>query len=105
MLNLIQHLTKSMSYETLKSQTPKPEIYYWRTVSGQEVDFVIEQGRKLLALEVKLTTKPSVQDIRHLLLFLEEYPKAVRGVLIYAGSHLQWLHSRVVAVPWWWIDL
>jgi hypothetical protein len=88
-----------------ESQTPKPEIYYWRTVSGHEVDFVIERGRKLLALEAKLTTQPSVQDIRHLLLFLEEYPEAVRGVLVHAGSRLQWLHSRVVAVPWWWLDL
>lgn len=88
-----------------ESQTPKPQIYYWRTVSGQEVDFVIEQGRKLLALEVKLTTRPSVQDIHHLLLFLEEYPETVRGVLVHAGSHLQWLHSRVLAVPWWWLDV
>ncbi len=88
-----------------ESQTPRPEIYYWRTVSGQEVDFIIEQGKRLLAVEVKLTTQPTVQDIRHLLLFLEEYPEAVRGVLIHAGSRLQWLHSRVVAVPWWWIDL
>jgi uncharacterized protein len=88
-----------------ESQTPKPGIYYWRTVSGQEVDFVIEQGRKLLALEVKLTTRPSVQDVRNLLLFLEDYPEAVRGVLVHAGPRLEWLHSRVVAVPWWWIDL
>jgi predicted AAA+ superfamily ATPase len=88
-----------------ESQTPKPGIYYWRTVSGQEVDFVIEQGQKLLAMEVKLTSRPGVQDIRNLLLFLEDYPEAVRGVLVHAGPRLQWLHSRVVAVPWWWIDL
>ncbi len=87
-----------------ESQTPKPGIYYWRTVSGQEVDFVIEQGKKLIALEVKLTSRPSVQDIRHLLIFLEEYPETVRGVLVHSGSHLQWLHSKVVAVPWWWLD-
>jgi predicted AAA+ superfamily ATPase len=88
-----------------ETRTPKPVIYYWRTVSGQEVDFVIEQGKKLLPFEVKFTLRPSVQDARHLLLFLEDYPEAVRGVLVHAGSRLQWLHSRVVAVPWWWLDL
>jgi predicted AAA+ superfamily ATPase len=88
-----------------EAQTPKPGIYYWRTVSGQKVDFIIERGRKLLALEVKLTTRPAVHDIRNLLLFLQEYPETVRGVLVHAGSRLQWLHSRIVAVPWWWIDL
>jgi predicted AAA+ superfamily ATPase len=101
-------------YETLvylhlrawcEAQTPKPAIYHWRTVAGQEVDFVIERGRKLLALEVKLTNRPGVQDIRHLLLFLEEYPETVRGVLVHTGNRLSWLHSRVIAVPWWWLDL
>jgi predicted AAA+ superfamily ATPase len=101
-------------YETLvylhlrawcEAQTPKPAIYHWRTVAGLEVDFVIERGRKLLALEVKLTNRPGVQDIRHLLLFLEEYPETVRGVLVHTGNRLSWLHSRVIAVPWWWLDL
>lgn len=87
-----------------EAQTPKQGIYYWRMVSGQEVDFVIEQGKRLIALEVKLTKRPNVQDIRHLLLFLQEYPETVRGVLVHSGSHLEWLHSKVVAVPWWWLD-
>jgi len=28
-------------------------LYFWRTQTGQEVDFLIERGRDLVAMEVK----------------------------------------------------
>ena len=85
-------------------QTPRAAIYYWRTVSGREVDLVIEKGRNLLALEIKMTPKPMVHDIKNLLYFLEDYPETIRAVLIHAGSTVEWLHPKVIAVPWWWLD-
>ncbi|MCK9565195.1 MAG: ATP-binding protein [Methanothrix sp.] len=81
---------------------PKPHICYWRTTAGKEVDFVVEHGRNLLAFEVKLTRNPSFNDIKNLLLFLEENPQTVRGVLLHAGGTVRWLHSKILAVPWWW---
>jgi predicted AAA+ superfamily ATPase len=86
-----------------EQMVPKARIYYFRSVTLQEVDFVIEHGNKLLAFEVKSSTKIMHDDIKNLLSFLHEYPETVRGVLIYAGDTIQWLHSKVVAVPWWWL--
>ncbi|MBI4843778.1 MAG: ATP-binding protein [Nitrospirae bacterium] len=83
---------------------PRAAIHYWRTTTGKEVDFVLEHGRKLLAIEVKMTTNPTVHDIKSLLLFMEEQPETVRGVLVHSGNTIKWLHSKVIAVPWWWID-
>ena len=54
-----------------EQMTPRAQLCYWRTTTGKEVDFVIEHGRRLLALEVKLTTRPTVHDIQNLLLFME----------------------------------
>ncbi len=34
------------------------EIMYWRTTTGEEVDFVIERSKLLLPVEVKATTNP-----------------------------------------------
>jgi predicted AAA+ superfamily ATPase len=82
---------------------PKAKIFYWRTTTGKEVDFVVEHGRKLLAFEVKLTRNPSFNDIKNMLAFMEDYQQTVRGVLIHAGNTIKWLHSKVIAVPWWWI--
>jgi hypothetical protein len=87
-----------------EAMTPRARLHYWRTVAGREVDFVVEHGRRLLAVEVKYTANPTVRDIKNLLLFLEEYPDTVCGVLVHAGESIAWLHSRVIAVPWWWLD-
>lgn len=103
------HFFESMAGQLLLARgnalAPRAKVYYWRTVTGHEVDFVLEHGRRLLAVEVKLGTEPKPADIRNLLLFLEQHPDAVRGVLVHAGHRLHWLHSRVLAVPWWWLDL
>lgn len=38
--------------------TPKAQLYYLRTTDGKEVDFVVEHGQRLIALEVKFTERP-----------------------------------------------
>lgn len=82
--------------------TPRPEIFYWRTVNQEEVDFVIEVGSRLLAVEVKATRRPSHADARHLLTFRREYGESVVGaLLLHAGDEVFWLAEGVLATPWW----
>ncbi|MFQ5668494.1 MAG: ATP-binding protein [Gemmatimonadales bacterium] len=81
---------------------PRPEILYWRTVNGEEVDFVIEAGRRLLPVEVKATGRPGYRDARHLLTFRQEYGDAVHGgLLLHTGEETFWLADGVLAAPWW----
>jgi len=82
---------------------PKAKVFYWRTTGGKEIDFVMEHGKKLLAFEIKLTQNPTMNDIKNLLTYIDEYPNAVRGILLHAGKSLKWFHSKIIAVPWWWI--
>lgn len=79
---------------------PRSRLYYWRTTTGKEVDFVLEQGRKLLAVEVKFSSEARYRDAEGLHLFMNEYPEAVAGVLIFAGSEIKYLHKKIVALPW-----
>ena len=80
----------------------RPEIFYWRTATGEEVDLVVERGRDLLGIEVKATTRPRVTDTRHLLTFQEEYGERVRGcLLLHGGDKVEWLGPRILALPWW----
>jgi predicted AAA+ superfamily ATPase len=82
--------------------TPRPEVLYWRTENQEEVDFVIEAGRRLLPIEVKATARPSYRDARHLITFRAEYGKAVLGSLVlHTGDETFWLAEEVLAVPWW----
>jgi len=84
--------------------TPQAHVYYWRTSTRREVDFVLEHGRSVLPIEVKLARRPTSADAANLLAFLDEHPQATHGVIVHGGDELFRLHSKVVAVPWWWLD-
>lgn len=80
----------------------RAELGYWRTAIGEEVDFVVETGGKLLPIEVKATTRPRLADAVHLRTFRAEYGKKARsGLLLHAGTSLEWLAPDVLAAPWW----
>lgn len=80
----------------------RAELGYWRTSIGEEVDFVIESGGKLLPVEVRATARPRLGDAAHLRTFRAEYGKKSRaGLLLHTGSTLEWMAPDVLAVPWW----
>lgn len=84
------------------TQTPRPEVTYWRTAGGAEVDFIIERKRKLLAIEVKTGRAPGPRDVAHLTAFTAEYGTGVSGGLIlHGGDESYWLGGNILAVPWW----
>jgi uncharacterized protein len=84
------------------AQVTPPEVLYWRTASGQEVDFVVEHGGELLAIEVKTTTRPGHADAAHLASFRDEYRDRFRGgLLLHAGAETFRLSEGILAVPWW----
>jgi predicted AAA+ superfamily ATPase len=84
------------------TQVPRPEILYWRTTAGEEVDFVVEWKGKLLPIEVKATGRPRLADARALTLFRSEYPDlALTGLLLHTGPDVEWIAEGVLAVPWW----
>ena len=84
------------------SQIPRPEILYWRTVRGEEVDLVIEWKGKVLPVEVKTTSQPRLVDARGLQAFRAEYPEISQaGLLLHTGTETGWIAEGVLAVPWW----
>jgi predicted AAA+ superfamily ATPase len=84
------------------TETPRPEITYWRTAAGAEVDFVVERRRALLAVEVKATAMPGTSDAAHLRRFCEDAGDQIRGALVlHGGERAYWLSERVLAAPWW----
>jgi len=79
---------------------PPARLYYWRTRSGVEVDFVVEHGRNVLAMEVKSAERVGYGDGSGLRRFLADHPRATGGLLLYGGTEVRRLGDRVVAVPW-----
>ncbi len=84
------------------TETPRPEVTYYRTAGGTEVDFVIERRGSLLGVEVKASASPTPRDGVHLDRFVAESGPTVRGgVLLHGGDRAFWLTERVLATPWW----
>jgi predicted AAA+ superfamily ATPase len=77
------------------------KLFHLRTKDGAEVDFILERGGALTPIEVKWSERPTVQDARHLLTFLEEHPKqAKHGYIVCRCSAPLHLHDQITALPW-----
>ena len=84
------------------TRAERAEIAYWRTTTGDEVDFVVEAGEMLLPIEVKATANPRLRDTVRIRAFRREYPERARaGLLLHSGETTEWLAPDVLAVPWW----
>ena len=78
------------------------DVFHWRTTIGEEVDFVIETGGRLLPIEIKSGGRLRLDDAAPLRAFRAEYGRAVRaGLLLHGGDTLEWLTPDVLAAPWW----
>lgn len=73
------------------------EIFFWRTKTGVEVDFVIYGPKGLIAFEIKRSKKVSSLDTKGLRAFKEEYPIA-KLYLLYGGDK-ELYHDDVTVLP------
>jgi predicted AAA+ superfamily ATPase len=70
-------------------------LHYWRTATGDEVDFVLYGERGLRAFEVKMAHNVRPHDLRALLRLREDFPQA-KAHLLYLGQR-RW-HDRGIEV-------
>jgi predicted AAA+ superfamily ATPase len=78
-----------------------PNIYHFRTQSGQEVDVVLEgQNKKIVGIEVKSSTKVDGGDLSGLKRLKEMAgDKFAKGIILYAGEHPIALDDKIYALP------
>ncbi len=79
--------------------TPAAELMHWRTYRGDEVDLVVEHGRRVVAIEAKATRRPAAEDVRGLRAFLRGSPEAA-GLLVHGGAERRQMERRIWALPW-----
>jgi len=68
----------------------RPELFYWRTASGQEVDIVLEdRSGRVAGIEVKAGATLAGHDMRGLQALADAVGKKwVRGVVLYVGTEV-----------------
>ncbi len=85
---------------TLTHRGVEPRVYFWRTMAGTEIDFVIEAGGKLVPLEVKLSATPRQPMARAISTFRRDLKEAARsGYLVHPGDVRLPLGSDVNTCP------
>lgn len=87
-----QHLCAWNSY-----RGDKNKIYYWRTRSGVEVDFILYGEEVFWAIEVKNSARIRKEDISSLRAFKEDYPQCTT-FLLYRGKD-RFLINKTLCMP------
>lgn len=82
-----------------ESVAPRPEVHYWRTASGVEVDLVLAHRGRLLPIEVKSASRVRAADAAGVEIFLASYRRAPYGLVVHTGADAYLLSRRVAAVP------
>jgi hypothetical protein len=92
--------------ETWRALDPQQrKLHFWRDRAGHEVDFILEEAGKLVALEIKTSSQVTTSDAIGIFAFrdgLKRKGSLVRGVVLHGGKARP-LDADVVALPWGWM--
>jgi len=91
------------TWRALDSQRRK--LHFWRDRNGHEVDFVLEEAGKLVALEIKAGSQVTTSDLIGIRAFrdsLKRKASVVRGVVLHGGKARP-LDADDFALPWGWM--
>jgi hypothetical protein len=78
----------------------EPQVYFWRTATGTEVDVVVESEGRLIPLEVKLSATPSPAMARGIEAFRRDMgDRAAKGYVVHPGDVRLPLGPDAAALP------
>ncbi len=76
------------------------QLYYWRTYAGKEVDFLLEQGERVVAIEVKWShrfERSDLSGIKDCAGHLKD--RHVLSLLLYPGTEIVAIDKQTIAMP------
>ncbi len=86
--------------KTLFHRGEEPQVYFWRTAAGVEVDFVVESRGGLVPIEAKLSATPRPPMAASILTLRRDLgSRAAPGYVIHPGTVRLPLAPNVTALP------
>ncbi len=86
--------------KTLTHRGLEPQVYFWRTAAGTEVDILVDVGGKLVPLEVKLSATPGPGMAAAIKRWQQDFREtAMPGYVVHTGNVRIPLGAGVVALP------
>jgi predicted AAA+ superfamily ATPase len=97
---LFETAVLSELYRTMAHRGEEPRIYFFRTSAGQEVDFLVEVGGRLVPVEAKLSATPTPRMAAPIESLRQELGREVRpGYVFHPGGIELPLSPHVRALP------
>ena len=99
---LFEGLIISEAAKVFVMKGKKPDIFFWRSHDGLEVDLIIQLGNKLYPVEIKLTATPTIKHLEPLNKFKAIAGKdaADTGLLVCRIDKTTHMPLRNLAIPW-----
>lgn len=98
--------TLFQTLESWRSLDPQQrKLHFWRNRTGHEVDFILEEAGKFVALEIKASSQVTANDATGIRAFREDLKRKsslVRGVVLHSGQARP-LEDSILALPWGWM--
>ncbi|MBY0280720.1 MAG: ATP-binding protein [Alphaproteobacteria bacterium] len=97
---IFNELQKQISWSQIK-----PQLYFWRTSNGREIDFILEDKKgQIVGIEVKASSSVSASDFSHLKALQQDIPNQfIAGYVVYKGEKLLPFGPNLYAVPITWL--
>ena len=83
----------------LEARLPDTKLYYWNVQGRNEVDLIVEEGRKTYAFEIKYSSQWQIEDLKGIKTFMSSSKNCVFGVLIYNGKEILKVADKIWVVP------
>ena len=96
---LFEHLVFNQLLDSAAARDRDLRVSSYRTAHGAEVDFIVEDGRRTLAVEVKASTTISRVDTRGFRSFAEYYGRRHRPIIAYLGATRKVIEG-IDILPW-----
>jgi predicted AAA+ superfamily ATPase len=99
---LFEGLMVSEAYKVFALAGKRPDLYFWRSRDGLEVDLVVRLPRGLVPIEIKLTATPTLRHAETLGRFRElaKGSDITQGVLVCNVDQRLTLPGGHLALPW-----
>ncbi len=96
--DLFEHLVGNEILKWTRANANGAKLYFWRDPDGPEVDWVLEFQGRLLPIEVKIKSNPKTSDTKHLHIFMSEYAKAKKGIVVCTTEQRFSLAEKIEAI-------
>lgn len=95
---LFEHLVGNEILKWIHGKNIQARLYFWRDPDGPEVDWILEYKNQILPIEVKMKSKITSSDLKHLKVFLSEYKEAKKALIINPSDLLFEIDDRIIQV-------